>query len=545
MGDPIGEIKATNVAQSNALGENQTALNDLDTTNTTQSGNISANTAAVASNTAIINRFDSILTTPAQASPENPTVGPNQWYRIYVPTKNTKLTMGMQDLGSSNHDQENGERHHYSGFSVTTEGHIHVYAGNKMVLESKGPLIAQSTLASTYFGAPGDALFGAEGGVYCGGPGGIVVHGGGGLGVDPPVPDDKNAGVPNAPDAGSGVAALYADLASSWNNFDGVVASTVALKGVVSGISGIVHHKHSALLKTVVALAGAGRDAVWAKGAFDSAAAPGAMGGACINGEAGVICTTQLGIGYTSVFARNGFMIGSLAHIFQAAQNAELCGIANSALESGRLISLDAGGELELLAKKSVQVSSRRGGIHVDGSHIGIGGGGKDKQKPTFKAVVTGENVDFESADVAHVGAKRSLAVGGDTVVLKGKSKAILTAKDSALVHGGTSHILLDGKECTLGVGKSIGATPGYPTPDLGNPKAGIVVIGTDLMKDPNSYVTYADDLTTHIDKVKKADGGWVKMLFKDGKVEFAIKKFAVGFKNGDMDMGKKVDAKG
>ncbi len=53
------------------------------------------------------------------------------------------------------------------------------------------------------------------------------------------------------------------------------------------------------------------------------------------------------------------------------------------------------------------------------------------------------------------------------------------------------------------------------------------------------------DDLTTHIDKVKKADGGWVKMLFKDGKVEFAIKKFAVGFKNGDMDMGKKVDAKG
>ena len=544
MGDPIGDIKQKNIDQSAAIATQNQQLGGLASSNVQQSGNIAANTATVAGNTAIVNTFGTILQQPPVDGPDNPSVGPNEWFRIYVPTKNTKLTMGKQDLGSSNNDIDNGARHHYSGFSVTTEGHVHVYAGQKMVVETKGPLIVQSTAASSYFGAPGDALFGAQKGVYCGGVGGIVIHGGGGIGADPPVPDSKNAGTPDEPDAAGGAAALYSDLTSQWNGFDAIVASAIVAKGVYEGVTGLINSKGTGVLKAVVALAGAGRDWFWASGAFSSAFKPGAMGGAVINGTSGVICTTAPVIGFTSVFARNGFMIGSLVHIFQSAKIAELCGVLNAGIDSGKLTSLDAGKEVEILAKKSVQVSSRTGGTHIDGKDIGIGGGGEGKQRETLMAIAAGENVDFESDDMAHMAADLRLTVSGDKVVLKGKSQAILAAKDNVYAHAKQSHLLMDGSDCYFGIGKGIGNMIKLPEPDFGNTKKGKAAIGAELLRSPN-YMGYASKLKDHMKKVDSFKAEWSQIHLKNGQVKFSVGKFAVGYKSGDMDIGKKVDAKG
>ncbi len=542
--DPIGDINKDNIQQNKDLAENKTQLDGLQAANKTQNEKITANEKAIGQNSQILDQFGSILQQPPTEGPDNPSVGPNEWFRIYVPTKNTKLTMGKQDLGSSAEDIANGARHHYSGFTVTTEGHIHVYAGKKMVVESKGPLIIQSTAASSYFGAPGDALFGAQKGVYCGGVGGIVIHGGGGIGADPPVPDSKNAGTPDEPDAAGGAAALYADLTSQWNGFDAIVASAIVAKGAYEGITGLINNKATGVLKAVVALAGAGRDFFWASGAFSSAFKPGAMGGAVINGTSGVICTTAPVVGFTSVFARNGFMIGSLVHIFQSAKIAELCGVVNAGIDSGKLTSLDAGKEVEILAKKAVQVSSRTGGTHIDGKDIGIGGGGEGKQRETLMAIAAGENVDFESDDMAHMAADLRLTVSGDKVVLKGKSQAILAAKDNVYAHAKQSHLLMDGSDCYIGFGKGIGNMEKLPEPNFGNTKKGKAAIGAELLRSPN-YMGYANKLKDHIKKVDSFKAEWSQIHLKDGQVKFSVGKFAVGYKSGDMDIGKKVDAKG
>ena len=524
----------TNTRQNQQLRGQETDIGSIEQTNLQQMLGTVANAATNAANAQILNKFDHLLTSPPNTCPVNNTVGPNQWLRIYVPSKHTKLTMGQQDLGSSTHDIENGERHHYTGFSVTTEGHIFASVGGRMGIESKGPLIIQSTEASTYFASPGATCFGSQGGIVLASPGGVVIHGGGGFGVGVPVADSRNARTPDLPDELNEAGALSDKIGSLWGNWDGIVASVVVAKGLCTSMLAMCE-PNTAYAAAVVAGLGSIRDIGWASIAFGGDP----WKGACVHGERGVICTTNLG-GFGSVFAASGFMVGSAASIFMGAQYSELCGIVSASLESRRLVSLDSDDKLEVVGKKKLQLSAREGDLRVDAHHIAVGGGPHGPvQKGTNNIAISAQRVALESSDLFHIGSSKTVSIGGNDVTLKGAKKAICTSKTHFLAHVGPSHIRLTGSEAFFGVGESAGDVPDVPDVPLGWAQLGYYNFKTDNQRE------YATKLSGHIEKVKKFKGGWTQIHFTSKNCEIKVQGNCVADCTGsNWDFDKNTSAK-
>ncbi len=507
--------------------------------------------ATVASNTAALNQLDRLLNTEPMTCPANPALGPNQWLRIYVPTKHTTLTLGYQDTGGTNqgsghggHEESHGAdhsggghaRHAYTGFTLTTDGHGFASVGGRMGIESRGHMIVQSTEGSAYFGAPGSALFTSCSGMHVASPGGVVIHGGGFFGVDVPKQDSRNAQAPDLPDAAGGADTLHSELSSRWGNFDGGIASLCVLKGLTAAGRSIFN-RNAGKWTAVIAGAGAVRDAGWATVSFCSAAGVSGFEGTAIHGEKGVVC---MSMGFTSVFALMGFMIGSAVSIFLGGKYTELYGGLTSSLESKRHVSIDSDHHCEILATEALEFSSRDGTVNVDAEQITTGGGAHGTaQKATKTLVFTGNDLLFQSKDAFHVGGKESVNLGADNVVFTGKDHGIFAAKKEIFAHVGTNHIHLNLGGTVLSIGDDSGSVT--PTPAVSD--------GWSRPKyhqfDPSEQTRYADKLAAHIKRVKKVSKGWTQVNFKKKNIKFYVEKScAADCKGNTWKFAKAVEAK-
>lgn len=424
------------------------------------------------------------------------------------------------DHGDGHGDGHGGhQRHAYTGFSVTTDGHIFTSVGGRMGIESRGDVILQSIDSSLYVGAPGSALFGSTKGMIIASPGGVVVHGGGLTGVSVPVADDRNAGTPNPPDAANQAGLLFDSLGSTWGTWDAIIAGLIVAKGLNSVRLNLRKNQRN-ISAAVVAGLGAIRDSFWTAVAVGGAgiAPTDPFGGTVVHGDKGVICATP---GFGSVFAVCGFMVGSPLSVFVGAQKTELFGVVNACLESRKLLSLDSDDELEILAGEKLELSARKGDLRIDAERISAGAGahGSAQQGTTALAIV-GKDITIESKKSLHLGCDNSLTVAAPNVTMKGTSKAIFSAKTEAVMHVGKTQIHLQPGECAMGIAGKKQKVPKVPSVADGWADNGKEFYSFDPSKQKN----YAKKLSEHVDKVKKLGSGRTQIHFMKKDVEFVVK---------------------
>lgn len=396
--------------------------------------------------------FDKLLSTPPLTSPANSVVGADQWLRIRVPTKETILSLGMTDP----------ERSTYTGFGVTTEGHIFASAGGRMTLESEGHMVVQSTEGSVYFGSPSNALLGSSSGMVVGCPGGVMIHGGGGIGVASPQPDSRNTEAPDLPDAAGGAASVCGALARFWAGFDGSVAAFCVGKGMV-GAADTVCKPNVSNLEYIVGMVGTTSASLCAGIGFSGATTGGDFwNGTVVHGDSGVIAGSPA---FASVFGGAGVTIGSLAAVFMGANTTALCGVASVSLESSKAASVQSNGIVEVLAWGKMEVSARGGDTHFDGQDVAVGGAGYTCQKPAKAVSLGAKTVSVSSEGSVCLGGTdtKKTAVGGRDVACWGNEKAVWSAGKKLASSVSTSHILMLPHELTLGIGPSVPEAPAPP----------------------------------------------------------------------------------
>jgi len=420
-----GSTPSVDAQQNATLANHETRLGNVAATEPVQAVIMSTTAAKAAANQARLSSLqNNIMLNPPLELPGNDAAGVRKRLRIYVPTATTVLSMGDTD-----------SRHgHYNGFGVHTSGHILFSAmgaspdDSRMVFESMGNMVIQSTESHLFFGAKKLMALSSGENALIGGAKGVLIHGGCATGTACPLPDSRSGSVPAIAEAHYHVEHDYHKVKMYWEFIDAGVCAAELVRYKVTHKTDAKHKKFTFApwAHTLGVVAGVGG------GVFGHT-------GTVIHGDSGVLVGSP---GFTTFFGGISMTLASIGGIFLGAGGRfELCGLKKAELVSGGSVSIDSAKTVEILSQGEMEICARTEECHLDGKNVCLGG-------------LSSAGAQSDTASVA-MAAHVMTAVQSDTAVMKGGNVAGILAKKNVHIGGRRFACLGAGEVAVFCVGES------------------------------------------------------------------------------------------